>query len=187
MQVTHTDGYPVVSADTDALLLGMGERYDVLVTLDDGVFPLFALAEGKNATALGQIRTGTGATPPVSIRPSELDRRIVAYRQLHPADPARLPARKPHHAAAEADRDDDGLRLALRRARLRPKAGRPRRHRRAAGADGVRQRHHHVAPRCTCTGTTSPPEATPAHLKTPRWCFPGQTLRVEFDADNHGL
>lgn len=32
MTVTHTDGFPVRHTETDALLLGMGERYDVLVT-----------------------------------------------------------------------------------------------------------------------------------------------------------
>jgi FtsP/CotA-like multicopper oxidase with cupredoxin domain len=50
MTVTHTDGYPVAPVRADALLIGMGERYDVQVTLYDGVFPLTALAEGKNAT-----------------------------------------------------------------------------------------------------------------------------------------
>jgi FtsP/CotA-like multicopper oxidase with cupredoxin domain len=52
MTVTHTDGYPVAPVRAGALLIGMGERYDVQVTLGDGVFPLTALAEGKNATAL---------------------------------------------------------------------------------------------------------------------------------------
>ena len=51
MTITHTDGYPIVPVRADALLIGMGERYDVQVTLADGVFPLTALAEGKNATA----------------------------------------------------------------------------------------------------------------------------------------
>ena len=32
MTVTHTDGFPVVPTDVDAVLLGMGERYDVIVT-----------------------------------------------------------------------------------------------------------------------------------------------------------
>ena len=36
MTVTHTDGYPVVPADVDAVLLGMSERYDVIVTLGTG-------------------------------------------------------------------------------------------------------------------------------------------------------
>ena len=38
----------------------MGERYDVVVSLGDGVFPLTALAEGKNSTALALISTGHG-------------------------------------------------------------------------------------------------------------------------------
>lgn len=67
MTITHTDGYPVQHTTTDALLLGMGERYDVVVTAGDGVFPLTALAEGKNATALALLRTGKGTAPP---RPS---------------------------------------------------------------------------------------------------------------------
>jgi len=83
MTVTHTDGYPVEPIDTDALLIGMGERYDVLVTLDAGVFPVVAVAEGKDASAFGLIRTGGGTAPPTSVLPDELDRRIIAYRQMH--------------------------------------------------------------------------------------------------------
>src|SRR4029079_16036916 len=40
MTVTHTDGFPVRPTDVDALLMGMGERYDVIVTAADGVLPL---------------------------------------------------------------------------------------------------------------------------------------------------
>ena len=82
MTVTHTDGYPITPVDTDALLIGMGERYDVLVTLGDGVFALVALAEGKNASGYALIRTGFGTPPPAGARPAELDRRIVAYRHM---------------------------------------------------------------------------------------------------------
>ncbi len=32
LTVTHTDGFPVVPTEVDAVLLGMGERYDVIVT-----------------------------------------------------------------------------------------------------------------------------------------------------------
>ena len=95
MRVTHTDGFPIQPLDTDALLIGMGERYDVMVTLGDGVFPLVALAEGKSDGAFGLIRTGSGAAPKASVRPRELDGRIVAYRQLKPADAVRLAPREP--------------------------------------------------------------------------------------------
>lgn len=47
MTVTHTDGYRVNDKETRALYIAMGERYDVIVTAGDGVFPLVAVAEGK--------------------------------------------------------------------------------------------------------------------------------------------
>ena len=95
MLVTHVDGFPVEPADTDAVLIGMGERYDVLVDLADGVFPLVALAEGKDAAAFALVRTSGGTAPGATVRPPELGRRIVAYRQLVPAEPARLRGRDP--------------------------------------------------------------------------------------------
>jgi Multicopper oxidase len=95
MTFTHTDGYPVHPARAGALLIGMGERYDVQVTLADGVFPLVALAEGKNSTALALVRTGTGSAPPATIRPAELNRVPHGYGALHPAASAALPARQP--------------------------------------------------------------------------------------------
>jgi multicopper oxidase len=93
LRVTHADGFPVHPVETDALLIGMGERYDAVVTLADGVFPLVALAEGKRAAAFALVRTGAGAAPAPTVRPAELDRRIVAYRQLRPTDAVRLPDR----------------------------------------------------------------------------------------------
>ncbi|WP_424533582.1 multicopper oxidase family protein [Sphaerisporangium viridialbum] len=96
MTVTHTDGFPVEHAETDALLIGMGERYDVLVTLKDGVFPLVALAEGKNAAARALIRTSpSGRAPQAQARPAELDGAIVGYDRLRPAQTVRLPDKNP--------------------------------------------------------------------------------------------
>ena len=85
MTVTHTDGYPVAPARADALLIGMGERYDVQVTLGDGVFPLTALAEGKNATALALVRTGAGEPPPPAVWPAELNGALASYAGLRAA------------------------------------------------------------------------------------------------------
>ncbi len=95
MTITHADGRPVVHRDTEALLLGMGERYDVLVTAGDGVFPLVALAEGKGASALAVLRTSpTGAAPGPAARPAELDGTLVTADRLR-ADPSvALPARR---------------------------------------------------------------------------------------------
>jgi FtsP/CotA-like multicopper oxidase with cupredoxin domain len=95
MTVTHTDGYPVSPVRASALLLGMGERYDVQVTLGDGVFPLAALAEGKNSTALALVRTGAGTVPPSDVRPAELDLVLAGYGRLRPAESAALASRVP--------------------------------------------------------------------------------------------
>lgn len=92
MTVTHTDGFPVVPQDTDAVLIGMGERVDVLVTLDDGVFPLFAQAEGKTGHGQAVVRTASGELPPQP-RPDELDRRVLLGTDLAPREYVRLTER----------------------------------------------------------------------------------------------
>lgn len=76
MTVTHTDGFPITPIDVDALLLGMGERYDVTVTAGDGVFPLVAAAEGKNGISRALLSTNSGSPPDASFRPPELDGRV---------------------------------------------------------------------------------------------------------------
>ncbi|MFI1581479.1 multicopper oxidase family protein [Embleya sp. NPDC020630] len=94
LTVTHTDGFPVLPVRVDTLLIGMGERYDVLVTLDDGVFPLVAAAEGKNARAFAVVRTSTGDAPPASVVVPELDRRVLDLADLT-ADPSVDPGDEP--------------------------------------------------------------------------------------------
>ncbi|UUU25233.1 multicopper oxidase family protein [Streptomyces sp. DSM 40750] len=94
LTITHTDGFPVEHQEVDALLVGMGERYDVLVTLGDGVFPLVALAEGKNANGLAVVRTGSGRAPSATVRPKELDGVIVTASQLRATDDVRLKSAK---------------------------------------------------------------------------------------------
>ncbi|MDG3009561.1 multicopper oxidase family protein [Rhodococcus sp. D2-41] len=95
MTVTHTDGFPVVPVPTDAVLLGMGERYDVLVTVGDGVFPLVASAEGKNGQARALLTTGAGSAPDAAFRPSELDGRLVTVDDVVAAPDVMLPQGKP--------------------------------------------------------------------------------------------
>jgi multicopper oxidase len=96
LTVTHTDGFAVQPVETDALLVGMGERYDVLVTLGDGVFPLVALAEGKDAVARGLIRTSrSAAAPKAGLRPSELEGDVLGYAKLRPAEAVRLTPKNP--------------------------------------------------------------------------------------------
>ncbi|RAG81577.1 multicopper oxidase family protein [Streptacidiphilus pinicola] len=95
LTVTHTDGYPVAATQVDALMLGPGERYDVLVTLGDGVFPLAALAEGKGRSARALVRTGSGAAPATGVRPRELDGRLLTASRFRAGEAARLAPRTP--------------------------------------------------------------------------------------------
>ena len=93
LTVTHTDGFPVQPAEADALLVGMGERFDVLVTLRDGVFPLVASAEGKQGQGMAVVRTAAGTPPSASARPSELDGLVVTAMDLVATPETRLPDR----------------------------------------------------------------------------------------------
>jgi len=86
MTVTHTDGFPVQPVNVDALLVGMGERYDVIVTAGSGVFPLVAMAEGKDAAARALLSTGAGTEPDAAYRPPELNR-LVGTVDLFSAAP----------------------------------------------------------------------------------------------------
>src|SRR5206468_3296047 len=93
LTVTHTDGYPVDPVTVDTLQIASGERYDLLVTLADGVFPLVAVAEGKAAQALGIIRTATGPTPPPTAAPTQLTGRLLDVTELRATAAVRLPDR----------------------------------------------------------------------------------------------
>jgi FtsP/CotA-like multicopper oxidase with cupredoxin domain len=62
--------------DVDALLIGMDERYGVIVAAGDGVFPLIASAEGKSALARALLSTGSGTSPDPGFAPVELTRRV---------------------------------------------------------------------------------------------------------------
>ncbi|GAC1399633.1 MAG: multicopper oxidase MmcO [Mycobacterium sp.] len=95
MTVTHTDGYPVVPTEVDALLMGMGERYDVTVTAGDGVFPLVAAAEGKNAVARALLSTGAGTAPDPTFQPPELNGRLGTADVLTAAATVDLGSAKP--------------------------------------------------------------------------------------------
>ena len=96
MTVTHTDGFPVVPVTVDALMVAMAERYDVTVTVaGDGVFPLVAVAEAKADEAMAVLRSGAGAVPPSSVRPAELNGRVLQRADLVAAESVRLPGAKP--------------------------------------------------------------------------------------------
>jgi FtsP/CotA-like multicopper oxidase with cupredoxin domain len=95
LTVTHSDGFPVEPAEGDALLIGMGERYDVEVTLADGVFPLVALAEGKQGQGFALVRTAGGTPPPPEAAPAELGGKLIMAPSLRATEAVRLPEREP--------------------------------------------------------------------------------------------
>ncbi|AKT50721.1 copper oxidase [Arsenicicoccus sp. oral taxon 190] len=101
MTITHTDGHAVQPTEVGAFYIGMGERYDAVVTLADGVFPLVARPFGKTSggQAMALVRTGSGAAPTAGVKPAELSGQVLIGSQLQPADSARLPDRNPDATA----------------------------------------------------------------------------------------
>ena len=95
LTVTHTDGFPVEPVSVDTLQIGSGERYDLLVTLADGVFPLVAVAEGKGAQALGVVRTAAGPVPSSAAAPRELAGRLLGLADLRATPEVRVEDRAP--------------------------------------------------------------------------------------------
>ncbi len=83
LTVTHSDGWPVQPVEGDALLIAMGERYDLLVTLGDGAFPL---------TAPPRARTGR---PWPSCGPRAARPRPPQRRPPRPARPLSLASLRP--------------------------------------------------------------------------------------------
>src|SRR6266536_2549790 len=92
LTVTHSDGFPVNPVTVDTVLLAMGERYDLEVTLGDGAFPLVAVAEGKGGQGMAVVRTAAGA------HPGELRRRLLRMSDLRAAETVALPDRHPDRA-----------------------------------------------------------------------------------------
>src|SRR5699024_7630937 len=95
MTVTHTDGFPVQPWETESIYLSMGERVDVEVILGDGIFPLTALAVGKDDRAFAVIRTAGGQAPRPDVDFPELSSTGLLLSSLKPADRALLPEGTP--------------------------------------------------------------------------------------------
>ena len=99
LTVTHSDGQQVDHVTTDALVLGMGERYDVLVDTTDSSTPrrILAVPLGKPGRALAVLRpTGTAPRSPDPAGAYSMPRRILDYRDLRDAQEAgELPGADP--------------------------------------------------------------------------------------------
>ncbi|WP_217441176.1 multicopper oxidase family protein [Nocardia barduliensis] len=95
MRITHSDGFPVQPVTAANLLISMGERYDAIIELGDGVFPLVAAAEGKTGQGFALIRTSGGSPPPADTRPTELATPPVTADHLAALESVRLTKRGP--------------------------------------------------------------------------------------------
>ena len=69
MTITHADGLLVADEVADRVLIGMGERFDAMLTAGDGAFVCTAVAEGKGGEATAVLRTSPGARVPVVASP----------------------------------------------------------------------------------------------------------------------
>lgn len=98
LTVVATDGRAVQPVEVDAVLIGMGERYDVELRPSSGVWPIFALAEGSTTGGAALLRTTdvrSSVAPDPNTQPAELSRQVLTYRQLRPAAGQILPGRRP--------------------------------------------------------------------------------------------
>jgi len=99
MTITHTDGMPVEPVEVEAVRLGMGERYDVIVTAGNpGVWQLAAVPQAKRGFARAVLRyaEATATAPPeVDLRPTELTGRQALYGELHYAGSRTRPSGAP--------------------------------------------------------------------------------------------
>jgi FtsP/CotA-like multicopper oxidase with cupredoxin domain len=102
LTVTHADGFPVQQVEVDNVVLGMGERYDVIVTAGSGSFPIVAVPEGKDDPAGEAIlrTSGTATAPTVGSRPTELSGRELGYGDLVATDAVRLPSKNPDRSTS---------------------------------------------------------------------------------------
>ncbi len=94
LEVVASDGFPVQPVEVDQLILGMGERYDVILTAADGAFPVSSIPVGKqDPEAFAVLRTNTTSRTP-ALAPagaaSMLTGRTLTYSDLRPTREAAL-------------------------------------------------------------------------------------------------
>jgi len=95
MTVVHADGKTVSPVIVDNLLIGMGETYDVIVTMGQGdksseSFTLRAMAQDGSGQAIGVLHT-PNATPKANLSKPVWGPKALAYSDLRAAEPAPMP------------------------------------------------------------------------------------------------
>jgi FtsP/CotA-like multicopper oxidase with cupredoxin domain len=83
MRVIQTDGFPVLPVEANSVILGMGERVDAIVTVNESL-PVVAVPEGKQGHARLNIRVNQA---PATVN---IDEFVGAVRTEAPLDTATL-------------------------------------------------------------------------------------------------
>jgi FtsP/CotA-like multicopper oxidase with cupredoxin domain len=94
LTVVAADGHRVAPAESDALVLGMGERFDVLLDADNpGAHRIVASALGKGGRAVATLRyvEAPRSSMPSAAVPVATRVRTVSYADLRAAEPSPLP------------------------------------------------------------------------------------------------
>jgi len=91
LQVTHADGLAVAPVTVDHLLMGMAECYDVVVALSgSGSYTLHAVAQDGSGQAVGVLHTPDVA-PVANLALPSFSGRALAYADLRATAPTTLP------------------------------------------------------------------------------------------------
>ncbi|AEV71070.1 putative multicopper oxidase [Mycolicibacterium rhodesiae NBB3] len=83
MRVIQTDGYPVVPVEADSVILGMGERVDAIITVNESL-PVVGVPEGKQGHARLTIRVNHA---PAAVNVDEF---VASVRTMAPLNTATL-------------------------------------------------------------------------------------------------
>lgn len=94
MTVIATDGYAVVPVSADSLIVGMGERYDVLVTAPEtGTLPVVAQVESRSAQVMSVLRVGGASLPKAPPSVAGLGETPLSLSQLRVTEAGDLKSR----------------------------------------------------------------------------------------------
>lgn len=185
LTIVAVDGFDVVPTETDAIVIGMAQRYDVMLTVASGAWPMVAAVEGRPgyaSTVLRSLDAAPLADPDVGGNIPELGRELVLESALRPAEKVELATKAP-----DRDYQVDLLQAGDRYvwAMAGPDAGKL-----------VMKQGERI--RITMNNTSSMwhPMHTHGHtFAVPEYgglrrdtvnVLPGSSLAIEFDADNPG-
>jgi FtsP/CotA-like multicopper oxidase with cupredoxin domain len=189
MTITHTDGFPVEPRHTDAVLLGMGERVDAVITVPDRTNAVLALAEGRDSYAQVIIQSGRPVSPSASDTAAKqlADLPALTVADLRATDAVRLPTKRPDvtHTLV-VDGPGDKYDWTVNGKKYDPNNGLPvREGQRVRLRFENRSRMFHPM---HLHGHTFQivRDSAPGARKDTAIVLPGKALVVDFDADNPG-